>query len=73
MPNTTDHRAARASRSFTETVAQRRSRIARERAQRADHAAGKSCSNCPGRGDAIEDNGCTGADLTYLCTDCGHQ
>lgn len=31
-----------------------------------------ACPECGDR-EGIEDNGCTGSDLAYLCTACGHQ
>jgi hypothetical protein len=37
-----------------------------------DHATGRRCIAC-GATSGIEDNGCTGADLAFLCPGCGHQ
>lgn len=40
---------------------------------RAAYFEGKSCPSCGHGEDGIEDNGCTGSELTYLCTSCSHQ
>ena len=37
-----------------------------------EFAHGDVCPNCL-ESKNIEDNGCKGRELTYLCTDCGHQ
>lgn len=34
---------------------------------------GLECPDCCARERSIEDNGCSGIELTYLCTECGHQ
>jgi len=37
-----------------------------------EFAHGDACPNCL-ESKNIEDNGCNGSALTYLCVDCGHQ
>ena len=43
------------------------------RLTRARYFKGVECPDCCAREQSIEDNGCTGVELTYLCTECGHQ
>ena len=49
-----------------------KSYVSSEQARRNRIAKGEECPNCDDT-TSIEDNGCTGDDLTYLCTACAHQ